>query len=968
MDRLLGNLKYLAALWIVALPLHYSLSADVLVDFDIKVLGGAYQIFRLGVDQPQLEVTAWSKDAAPHDLNLSFQIEDLFSQSVAAKLPSVVLHVSPDGSKTRTVIPLSLDIGYYEIFAHCNADSLSLRRRTDLGIVWPPYPGIRPNSFFASNVGPQEGENLQLLEAVGIKVQRTHFAPQVSLKSKNWPSESPPGIAVPLDFGPLDQEWQTMRNHGLWALPIVGYSLVGSAVFDRTALAEQLSMYGPPNDEERFIRTWEMILRHYPEITTYEFWNEPWIFGWTWAATAADYRRFQKDWCSMALSVNPHYRLLAGSSTPFVRDVIEPYPDCWEGLLEGITHHPYTQSVIQSNLRGGDLFRSVDEIRLTARDLGLPYAYLTEGGTAYRHPESPNDKEPFNNLENAEKLVQYYVASALAGVYMGNAQWEIGYGPGWTRSNTTFAVMTHFLEDRVPLVDIWPQQELLWGGIFANPKLATPAIRALPRAAELSSRWNVEVPASRGDDETKVAVVWGLTGPNNNHLDRNGELVIQDATDLQAFDLAGKEIAPTNGQLKLPFSPAPVYVTTDRLSVLELRDRIQFGIIRRITPINFYAFSLVKPAVQKQQLIVRIQNQINHNLAGTLVLQAPGVSETAASRFEVPAGRLIEVEIPWPGVPDSPDNRYPIILTAHLDNDYPDIAGSFEPVSKSQTIAVADFQKRTISLTGNLKDWEGLVPVSIDSEWLNKSEDQAAALLNPSLKPGNGAAAAEHVAAKIFTAYDDNYVYIGAAVSQAHFHCAAGEPLVRTIGKQTVTLPYRQSVPNELSFPTENDDDLFQFSFGFRERVPGIGRQMDDLWAWKGDFYDTDYSFFAHTSTDGDKLIRIWGPDTSRRNGYQTEAVPGIGPVEGALLKITRDEAKKLTLYEIAIPRRQLALFDPTTGRCRFGFILYTSKEIAGGALPWSDVAGVFDYWQSNGSFPPTWKFHTACQTFFGIQ
>ena len=75
---------------------------------------------------------------------------------------------------------------------------------------------------------------------------------------------------------------------------------------------------------------------------------------------------------------------------------------------------------------------------------------------------------------------------------MGNAQWNIGYGPDWTRSNTAFAVMTHFLEDRVPLVDIWPQEELLWGGIFANPRFATDAVKTLPRASELMARWNVE--------------------------------------------------------------------------------------------------------------------------------------------------------------------------------------------------------------------------------------------------------------------------------------------------------------------------------------------------------------------------------------------------------------------------------------------------------------------------------------------
>jgi hypothetical protein len=143
---------------------------------------------------------------------------------------------------------------------------------------------------------------------------------------------------------------------------------------------------------------------------------------------------------------------------------------------------------------------------------------------------------------------------------------------------------------------------------------------------------------------------------------------------------------------------------------------------------------------------------------------------------------------------------------------------------------------------------------------------------------------------------------------------------------------------------------------------------MDDPWAWKGSFYDTDYSFVAHVSTEGNQLIRIWSPDGSREDGYQTEAVPEIKPVPGGKIKITRDQSQRLTIYEIAIPRCQLTLFDPLAGRCRFGFILYNSEQEAGGSMNWSDAAGVFDYWQSSGSFPPTWTQRLPCQTFFGIE
>jgi hypothetical protein len=953
----------LIALGLMLAPIQFALSAGF--DVTLQVPGGAHRIFRQGVDHPVLEITAWSQDSVSHDVVATFEGFDALSQPEKDPPASVQLHVEGDGSKRSAKVPLPEQIGYYSIFVTVSDGQQSITRSVDLGVVWPPYPGTRPDSFFATNASPRLGEDLQLLETIGMKVQRGHFAPNIATNSKNWPRELPPGEAAPLDFASMDKELNAMRDHGLSVLPIAGNALVGAGVFDRTPLAEQLQMYGPPNDTGRFLRTWEAILRHYPKWTTLEFWNEPWTFGWTWADTPGAYRQLQKKWCEMALGINPHYRLLAGSSVPFVRDEIEPFPDCWKGLLQGISNHPYADGVVDKNFRSGDVFRSIDETQLTARDLKLPYAYLTEGGTAYPNPHSPTEKEQYNNIQNAQKLVQYYVATALAGVFMGNAQWEIGYGPDWTKSNTAFAILTHFLEDRVPLIDLWPRQELMWGGIFANRRFATEEIRSLPRGSELTTRWKVRVPEDRRADRTKVAVLWALTGQSENSLDTHGELVIRNASGLKAYNLMGQAIRPSHGQLVLPLSPSPIYVTSKRLGALALRDRIQSGVIRHLTPLNFYAFSLPDSASTKQKLSVRIQNQINRPLRGTMTLHVYGAKQDPSVPFDIGAGRLKEVRLKWPTTPIRADNRYPIRLTARVSDRATKLGERWPPFSKYQAIAVARFENRTVHFTGALSDWENLVPVAVDSDWFTRTDEAAERLQNPNAQPN--IENPKQIAAQVYTAYDDDFVYIGAAVHEDQFQCSAGHPYIAASGNPAPVLPYQEGVPAGLHFITECGS-VFQFSFGFRERVPGIGRQMDDPWAWKGDFYDTDYSFVAHTSAQGDRLVRIWGPDGSRKNGYQTEEVPGIGPVPAANLKISRDENHKLTLYEIAIPRRQLKLFDPAEKRCRFGFLVFNRHALSGGALSWSDAAGVFDYWRSAGSFPPTWKSHVACQTFFGIQ
>jgi hypothetical protein len=961
---LLGLFCFGLVIW----PIQNALGSDRSCNLALQVNGGAHRIFRQGLDDPVLEITAWSTNGVAHDVEAGLDISDIFGWTALDSFPPIQVHLAADGSKTRVTVPLPLGIGYYAILVTLNEQGQSLITQwTDLGVVWPSHPGVRPDSFFSTNAAPKHGEDLQLLETVGIKVQRTHFFPGVATGSASWARDLPAGQAAPLDFSSLDRDWKETQAHGIWVLPVVGYSLGGAGVFDRTPLAERLGMYGPPNDNERFVRTWKAVLEHYPELTTIEFWNEPWIFGWTWAGTPEAYRQLQKQWCTMALALNPHYRLLAGSSVAFVRDELEPFPDCWEGLLQGVTDHPYTASVLSRNFRSGDVFRSIDEIRMTARDLGLPYAYLTEGGTAYQSSKPLIEKEPFNNLENAQKLVQYYAQAALAGVFMGNAQEEIGFGPGWTKSNTALATLTHFLEDRVPLVDLWPRQELLWGGIFADHKFITPDIKSLPRASELAARWSVEVPPDRAEDDTKVAVIWALTGQSARWLDTQGELVIANASDLRAYNMVGQEIPPSQDQLILPLSPSPVYITSDRLSVLELRDRIQSGLIRRLTPINFYALSLQAPASEKQALTVQLENQINRPLKGTLILRVAGIATAATVPFDVNAGELTEVRLPWPGHPLRPDNRYPIRLTARIDNSGASPGESFPPFSRDLSLAVSRFEKRTINLTGAFSDWNGFTPVTVDSDWIEPAGSSGSSLLNPNEKPNPAETESKRITGQVFTAYDDDFVYLGAAVHEAHFQCTAGQLFTASVGNQNTALTYPVGEPDGLRYVTECGN-VFQFSFGFRDRVPGIGRQLDDPWAWKGAFYDADYSFVAHTSTQGDQLIRIWGPDTSRRNGYQTESVPGIGPVPGGTVKITRDESNQRTLYEIAIPRRQLMLFDPASEQCRFGFILYNGDQIGGGALAWSDAAGVFDYWQSPGSFPPTWRDRVACQTFFGIE
>lgn len=975
--------------------------------------GGTYRVFPMTEGGTRVEVRFEIDPAAPAPdaVEVVTWLTDAQGRMIGGK--SAIGKVALEKGVGRHAY--SLDIGYYQIWTEVALGTERLRAWTDCAIVPPHHPGIRKDSFFGSNTSEvRTGQDGALLQMLGLKVQRAHFQPSVS----RWP-ETSTGEALPLDFAKLDKQFAEARALDLWVLPIVAYALHGKGTIGKSELAERLHMHGPPRHREEFVNTWRTILAHYPEIRTWEFWNEPWIFGWTWAADAETYRAYQDDWCAMAHEVDPDLRILAGNSSMFAVDHIEPYPASWRGAIQGLTHHPYGYSTDKPTFRHGDQFRSMDYGMQVTRRMGLPYYYLTEGGTWYKAPppevfareaealasldesirnqkqairklkdaEATDDEiatararmktlkteqqtlaatlpNPENNLANACKIVQYTVRQALCGGFQTNMQWNIGYGPGWTLPNAAVATCTHHLTDRPAVADIWPEQCLITGAIFANSRFVNDTVRALPRADELSARWDVPVPDTRTEDTTKVAVLFAQTGPSPDMPDTDGQIHL-DNTDgaLRALDLTGRPIDPDGDALLLPFGEAPVYVLTDSLDVAGLRERIRTGRIETVTPINVDALSLDAPPGIAKTLRVRIENQMNVPVGSELVASLQKRSTDPVSVHLNPA-ELKEIELPLPDIAVSESGLYEVLLHGLFSPLGPDEKPLWDQPYTHESrhvVQVARFEKRTVAVDGDLKDWEGSAPIILDSDMLASGVDLTDYLLNPHLEKPLENANSTRVVARVYTAYDEDNVYLAAIIDEPSFSCTAGQPIV----KRETELPYRKGIPGRLDHPVYCGDVL-QVAFGFRDRVPGHGRQMDDPWRWKGWFCDTDYLYNLHDSTEGPVVMRQWSADGPRRNGYQTESAPGIEPVAGSRLVIRRDEESKRTIYEAMIPRTELALFDPSARRCRFGVIVHTDEKMA--SLRWSEACGIFDYWRGQGSWAPTWSHELPCQTVFGIE
>ena len=1008
-------------------------------DFGIRILeSGVYNIHQGHdlIDEPgkpvYFDIPVEILNTRSGQVELLVTVEDIWGLPVILDDNRFLIQTGEMTGSGLAGIRLNLPNGFYRIqVIAVNGDQRDIGF-TEIGIVPPSARGLRPNSFFASNTSDIKlGKDLGLLDLLGIKVQRTHFYPE---------TDSIPAIAenraLEFNYSLLDRYFDEAAGKGTWVLPIAGYAFPGT----RSALAEEMNLHGPPRHFGEFALSWKDIIRRYPEIRVYELWNEPWIFEWTWAANAADYREMQKLWCEAALDADSSIRIIAGNSCMFVEDNIEPYPEIWKGLIHGTTHHPYAHAEARS-LRHNAQIRSIDYGYLVNRRMNLPYYYLTEGGTLYSTPagitgawnkiemllkkmvrldngeelialfnnyrynhnaikysdprrddisrtkihkqelkdllldKGAGNKESSEILEslldafyislqdeigkghnsnvNASKAVHYTVFSALHGAYQTNIQWRLGFGPEWTRSNTTLAVCSYFLEDRTIVADIWPESNLTYGAVFANPEYIDNELLNLERSGELTSRWEEPVPENAKHKDLKVAVVFSLTGPTQDSLDTHGTITIPEARHIRAFDCTGREIFKHGSKMIIPLNEYPVYLVTTELTAFELHQAVSDAEIENVSALSFYATSLTRPVDESQVLHLRIDNHVNRIINGEVTISISG-QKVGRHRFSSQPG-LTDFYIPVDKPEAAQEGIYPARIEIVSD------AGNY---SRTQLIQRALFTRGSRVIDGKLDDWKDSRPVIIDSDMLKQGIDLTRYLFNPTLeKPDSGQAEDVRVAAMVYTSFDESYVYVAAEVLE--------DTLINTAGREAmvsgVGTGYTEGMPGGLMHPRFTGD-MLMLGFGFRDRVPGFGRQMDDPLAWKGQFYDTDYLYLAYTSESGSQLIRQWGADTHRQNGFQTDPAEAIDQVPGAEIVIKRDEENKTTVYEIAIPRDELDLFCEKEEILRFGFILVNNEGAGiGGKLQWSEAAGVFDYWLNLGSYAPTWDQNLPCQTFFGI-
>ncbi|MCS6859636.1 MAG: hypothetical protein NZT92_04875 [Abditibacteriales bacterium] len=532
----------------------------------------------------------------------------------------------------------------------------------------------------------------------------------------------------------------------------------------------------------------------------------------------------------------------------------------------------------------------------------------------------------------APNMVAQHVMAALAGAY--RVEMRSGtIAPRQLRESAAYATMVSLLEGRVPVRDLFPSAPNLWGALFASPALVNVEAD-VPRKDALSTRWKT---AGDPQDVTKVAVVWSFVGADARHLDK-GTMVIEDGEGIDALDLFGNPLGERRKkQLRVPLSAVPIYLIS-KLPIQTFAERVSAAQLEDLTPIALQLLPLTEPPDRAAKLVVRVQNQLNRPVTGTLSLNLPigwSVQQTKYP-FALEVGEMKHIPFDLLGAIAHRDNVYAVSVTAEVDR---------KKHERAQIVQVAAAVHGSVVIDGDLSDWADAYPLQLDYEQLTHPDAYARALFNPRSQRPAPTGIKRQVSARVYTKWDEQYFYFAAEVVEPELRQDAA--LAPNTGRKDFW-----------------NGDAVQLVFSRRERAADDYHAAGDPWRWKGAFRDSEFGFAAMAAQEGWAVVRLFAPGAPFRAA--AVATTGYAKVKGAKVVVRREEAEDKTFYEVAIPLAEVGGLKPAEG-IRFGFVLHNNEGVRGGRLQWGEAIGTWDDLHNVGALVPLNEPFLPCPTVWGF-
>jgi len=252
-------------------------------------------------------------------------------------------------------------------------------------------------------------------------------------------------------------------------------------------------------------------------------------------------------------------------------------------------------------------------------------------------------------------------------------------------------------------------------------------------------------------------------------------IVLADNGKIRLYDAFGNVIPAENKKITVPLGGQAFIVGTDKSkgSMAALLEAITKSDIRGIEPVRFEARDMMANIDSKPTIRLTVANNINRPVKGTLSVTVDGCVVQAPADVALEAYEAREMTVQVVSGKVAADNAYPMVVTFD--------GGKDGRVVHKETMRVNVISRKTITVDGELSDWEGVLPQVVVRDGSTTASMTEKAWF-PFMKFDAGVTTGVAVA---YMAYDDDYFYIATRVVD--------------------TTPYKGNV----RFETRDDDQYF---------------------------------------------------------------------------------------------------------------------------------------------------------------
>lgn len=531
------------------------------------------------------------------------------------------------------------------------------------------YEGMAPKSPFGLDIREGMPNKADICNDLGVKwvrgIENGYFS--------RWGE----------DYKAAQNKIKAMKERGILPIPVLFYPQQWIC-----------SGLGPPADWDGYVQNvYNIIEACHGEVDYFEHWNEPWVDEWAWNCGTGDmYRQLIKDIWNKVRE-NPeldHVKLIGGGSTAFNRDLLYAKNEDI-GYVDGSVNHAY--SFPNSNIFGNVLLQMTLD-KMYSKSQGSGGAWQTEFGTF---------KDMFSSDAEtwvAKTIAPSYLLHMLAGHYADRpvrAFWFNWSGHGMhdivdnEGAKNAYRTMTRVLEGTKITTGLYPASKAMWGMVFENDYSNDSRARAViwadgPYTGDIGNPWEPGGGGAAG------------SVPSNIY---QGSMSIS-GSDIQVYDYLGNEITDLSN---IPLNPVSVIYLLADMPASQLQSVLKNADFKLNTEVKLTAQSIMGPVVKGRTIDIKLENVVNKPRSGSVTIKPPTgwtLSNNTLSFDNVAPGDATILRFPIEEYETNASNQYDIDYSLSVDGKASSNTGSW-------TIHCAYAPKKTVTVDGNIDDWNDVV-------------------------------------------------------------------------------------------------------------------------------------------------------------------------------------------------------------------------------------------------------------------